>query len=112
MAINKEYLDILKAMALMVPAPDKEHTYAELLNVAKGDASLSDKVIAIAAGMGKELSPEQIAAVEAADLLTKEDREAVVAQAIGEMIAEKASEPIGNIMSTIFGWLTFWTKWL
>lgn len=112
MPISKEYLDILKAMALMVPAPDKEHTYAELLNVARGDAPLSEKIVAIAAGMGKELSPEQLVAVEAADMLTKEEREAVVAQAIGEMIAEKASEPIGNVINTIFGWLTFWTKWL
>jgi hypothetical protein len=112
MALSKEYLDILKAMALMVPAPDKEHTYAELLNIAKGETPLSEKVLAIAAGMGKELSPEQIAAVEAADLLTKEEREEVVAKAIGEILAEKASEPIGNVISTIFGWLTFWTKWL
>ena len=112
MGMNKAYLDILKAMALQIPAVDRTTTYAELLNVAKGDGVLSEKVATIAKGLGKELTPEQIEAVGAADVLTKEDRETLVASVVGEMIAENAAAPIGGLIDKIFGWLFFWTKYL
>jgi hypothetical protein len=112
MQLSKEYMDILKDMALQIPAADQQTTYAELLAVAKGDGSIEEKAEAISKAMGKPLTTEQVQVLGMVDLLNKEDREAVVATAIGEMVAAHADQPIGNIMSTIFGYLTFWTKYL